>query len=147
MSEPVAGGLVPRGLLTGSALRVGLLGLAAAAAAVAMAGVPEVHVWSVVGVVLIGLVVGTASAPGTVLPLLFLLGLVAYRLMGHGTAPDAGLFLLVALMPAVHQLAGACSGIPLRARLGFTVLRPAALRWCGAVIPVEIGLAVLALVR
>ena len=65
MSEPVAGGLVPRGLLTGSALRVGLLALAAAAAAVAMAGVPEVHVWSVVGVVLIGLVVGRPRDPAT----------------------------------------------------------------------------------
>lgn len=138
---------VEPGPLSGLGLRLALLGLAGAAAAVAMAGVPDVGVWSVVGVVLLGLVIGTASAPGTVLPLLFLLGLVGYRLMGPGLTPDAGLIALVALMPAVHQLAGLCGGIPPRARLGFAVLRPAALRWCGAVLPVEVGLVVLLLLR
>jgi hypothetical protein len=121
--------------------------MATGAAAVAMAGVPDIGVWSVVGVVMIVLVIGTASAPGTVVPLLFLLGLLAYRLMAHGAVPDLGLVALVALMPAVHQLSGICSGIPPRARLHLDVLRPAAIRWCIAVLPVEAGLAVLALVR
>lgn len=135
------------GPLSGLGLRLALLALAMAAAAVAMAGVPDVRVWSVVGVALIGLVIGTASAPGTVLPLLFLLALVGYRLMGDGVAPDAGLFALVALMPAVHQLAGLCGAIPPQARFGLAVLRPAGLRWCVAVLPVEVGLVVLALLR
>jgi hypothetical protein len=124
-----------------------LLVLAALAAGVAIGGVPDVGVWSVVGVLLLGMMVGTAAAPGSVLPLLFLIGLVAYRLMAAGAVPDAGLFALVALMPAVHQLAGICSGIPPRARLGWPVLRPAAVRWCIAVIPVEVWLLVLALLR
>lgn len=135
------------GALTGLMLRGVLLLLGALACGVAMAGVPDVGVWSVVGVVLIGLLVGTAAAPGSAVPMLFLLGLVAYRLMGPGAVPDAGLFALVALMPAIHQLAGMCSGIPPRAKLRLDVLHPAALRWCIAVIPVEVGLLVLALLR
>jgi hypothetical protein len=138
---------VAQGRVTGLLLRLLLLALAAGAAAVAMAGVPDIGVWSVLGVMMIALVIGTASAPGTVVPLLFLLGLVAYRLMAHGAVPDLGLAALVALMLAVHQLSGICSGIPPRARLGLDVVRPAAIRWCVAVVPVELGLAVLALVR
>jgi hypothetical protein len=138
---------VTSGPISGFALRWGLAALATIAVTIAMAGVPDVGFWSVIGIVMVLLVVGTAFAPGTVIPLLFLLGLVAYRLMGDGSTVDMGLFALVALMPAIHLLAGVAGGIPLRARLHWTVLRPSAIRYCIAVIPVEIGLAALALVR
>ena len=110
-----------------------LLVLAALAAGVAIGGVPDVGVWSVVGVLLLGMMVGTAAAPGSVLPLLFLIGLVAYRLMGAGAVPDAGLFALVALMPAVHQLAGMSFGNPAAGEAGLAgaASRGGALVHCG----------------
>ena len=143
-----AGGGAPAAVgVPGWALRLALGLAAAAATAVAMAGLPEVGVTSVAGIVMVLLVLGTAAAPGSVVPLLMLIGLVIYRVLRHGPMLDGGLAALVLLMPLVHQLAGIAAAVPARSVCRWAALRPAAIRLSIAVVPVEIALLVVALAR
>jgi phosphate:Na+ symporter len=119
---------------------------AAGATAVAMAAVPDIGVLSVAGVAMMLLVIGTAFAPGSVVPLLLLIGLVIYRLLQTGPVLDVGLAVLVLLLPLIHQLAGIAGAIPPQSRCDWRVLRPAGLRYLMAVLPVEIVLLVAAVV-
>lgn len=130
----------------GWALRVGLGVAAAAATAVAMAGAPGVGVLSAAGIVMMVLVVGTALAPATVLPLLLLIGLVVYRLLAEGPVLDLGLAALVLLMPVIHQLAGLAGAIPTRSRCAWAVFRRPAVRFAVAILPVQMALLVVAVV-
>lgn len=139
-SRPAAAWRPP--IVAGWALRLVLGAAAAGAIAVAMADVPDIGIISVAGVVMMLLVLGTALAPGTVVPLLLLIGLVIYRLLAEGPALDVALAVLVLLMPLIHQLAGIAAAIPPRSRCDWHALRPAAVRYLLAVVPVEIALLV-----
>jgi hypothetical protein len=132
--------------IPGWGMRLVLGAAAAAATAVAMAAVPDVGVLSVAGIVMMLLVLGTAFAPGSVVPLLLLIGLVIYRLLHEGPVLDVGLAMLVLLMPLIHQLAGIAGAIPPHSRCDWRVLRPAGLRYLMAVVPVEIAVLVGAVV-
>ena len=134
----------PGGGTTGWVLRFGLAVVAAGAALIAMNGAPGSGVLSPAGIVMVALVAGTAFAPGTVLPLLLLIGLVVYRLLAPGPVLDPGLALLVLLVPLIHQLAGLAAAIPARSRCAWAVLRPPALRFAIAVVPVQLALLVVA---
>jgi hypothetical protein len=140
-----AGAAEPR-TLPGWGLRLALLAASAIAIGVAMAGTPDIGVVSLAGVVMMLLVVGTALAPGSVVPLLLLIGLVLYRLLSAGPALDLGLAALVLLMPLIHQLSGIAAAIPVRSRCEWRVLRPAAIRFACAVLPVEVALAAASLI-
>lgn len=140
-----AGSTVPSGI-PGWGLRLMLGAAASGATAVAMAAVPEIGVLSVAGVAMLLLVIGTAFAPGSVMPLLLLIGLVIYRLLETGPLLDVGLAVLVLLLPLIHQLAGIAGAIPPHSRCDWRVLRPAGLRYLMAVLPVEIALLVVAVV-
>lgn len=124
----------------GWGLRVALAVTAGAATAVAMAGRPDIGVASVAGIVMVLLVLGTAAAPGSVVPLLLLIGLVIYRVLTPGPVVDATLAALVLLMPLIHQLAGVAAAVPARSLCHWRALRPAALRYLIAVLPVEAAL-------
>jgi len=132
--------------IRGWALRLALGACAALAAAISMAEAPVVGVTSVAGFVLMLLVIGTAAAPGSVVPMLFLLAVVLYRLVPNGSLLDGGLVALAALVPIVHQLAGLAAAIPVRSLVSWRVLRPAALRLVIVVVPVELALLVYRLV-
>jgi hypothetical protein len=132
--------------IPGWGLRLVLGAVAAAATGVALAGVPDIGVLSVAGIVMMLLVIATGFSPGSVMPLLLLIGLVIYRLMQAGPVLDAGLAVLVALMPLIHQLAGIAGAIPPHSRCDWRVMRPAAGRYLVAVVPVEIALLVGAVV-
>jgi hypothetical protein len=128
--------------IRGWALRLVLGACAAIAAAISMTEAPVVGVTSVAGFVLMLLVIGTAAAPGSVEPMLFLLAVVLYRLVPHGSLLDGGLAALVALVPIIHQLAGLAAAIPVRSLVSWRVLMPAALRLVIVVVPVEVALLV-----
>lgn len=131
--------------IPGWALRVGVGVAAAAATTVAMTGAADVGVLSTAGIVMMGLTLGTALVPGTVIPLLLLIGLVVYRLLAAGPVLDLRLVLLVLLMPLISQLAGLAGAIPSRSRCAWTVFRRPALRFAAAVLPVQIALLVVAI--
>jgi hypothetical protein len=126
--------------IRGWALRLVLGACAALAAAVVMAQAPVVGVTSVAGFVLMLLVIGTAAAPGSVVPFLFLVAVVLYRLVPAGSLLDGGLAALVVLVPIVHQLAGLTAAIPVRSLVSWRALAPAALRLAVVVLPVECAL-------
>lgn len=130
----------------GWGLRVALLLAASAAATVAMLGAPQAGVTTVVGVVMLLLVVAVTFAPGGATTVVFLLGLVGYRVAADGPTIDGGLVALVLLLPLIHQLAAFGAAIPGRSRVRWGVLRPAAGRLILAVLPVEIALLVAALI-
>lgn len=130
----------------GWVLRLALGAAAAGATGVAMAGAPGVGVTSVAGILMMLLVLGTALAPGSVFPLLLLVGLVIYRVVADGPVLDVSLAVLVLLMPLIHQLAGIAAAIPGRSWCHWPALRPAAIRFVVAVLPVEIALLVGSLV-
>lgn len=130
-------GTMQIGPIGGWTLRVALLLAASFAVTVSAHGV--VGLWSLVGIVLAALVIGTAAAPGTLVPLLLLLAVVGLRLLSGGPRPDVALVALVALLPLIHQLCGIAAAVPGRARLSIAALRPAAGRYLVAVVPVEVA--------
>lgn len=137
MTTPATGASVP-----GWALRVAL-GVAGIAAALIVTRQADLDAAGGMGTILVLLAVGAAAAPGSVCPLLLLLGVIAVRL----AAPhpfDAALVALVILVPLVHQLAGLGATIPARSACRWRALAPAALRFAIAVIPVCLVAIVLA---
>lgn len=129
--------------VAGWVLRLALGAATVAAILVAMTGAPQIGGLSVVGVLLVAAAVGTVLVPGSVLPLVVLICLVLYRMAAVDPAPDGGLMALAALMALIHQLAGICAVVPARSACQWAALRPAAIRFSAAVLPVEIVLAVL----
>ncbi len=114
-------------------LRV-LLGLAVGGTlAIVMAGAVGVGMWSVAGVSMLAVGIGTVLVPGTVLPLLLLLGVVLYRLAASGPVLGASLAALLALVALIHHAAGLAAVIPLRSECEWAALRPALVRYAVAV--------------
>lgn len=114
-------------------LRV-VLGLAVGGAlAIALPGAAGVGVWSVAGVSMLAAGIGTVLAPGTVLPLLLLIGLVLYRFAAPGPVLGASLAVLMALIALIHQTAALAAVIPLRSECEWAALRPALVRYAVAV--------------
>lgn len=99
-------------------------------------------VTTLLGLLTLGLAVGAVAAPGSAVPTLWMICALGVRLLSP--APDLGLQLavLVAVLPAVHQLAGICAAVPPTAEVELRGLRPAAVRWLLAVLTVEVGLLV-----
>lgn len=133
--------------VAGRTLR-GVLALAVAGlVAGSLAGGAGTGVLTGVGVVMIGLAVVTIGAPGSPAATFLVITALGIHLMLDSATIDAGVVLLTILIPLVHQLSGICAVIPAVSRVSLAALRPAALRFAGAVGVVLIGLAVLALVR
>lgn len=121
-----------------------VLGVATVTAiVVAMIGAPMIGALSVVGVLLVAAALGTVLAPGSVLPLVVLICLVLYRVAAVDHGADVPLMVLAALMALIHQLAGICAVVPARSSCQWAALRPAAIRYLAAVVPVEIVIAVM----
>jgi hypothetical protein len=96
-------------------------------------------------VLLLGLLsVATAALPGTAAPTVLLVVAVLLRIRSGGTI-DGVLLAEVALIPLIHQLAGIAAAVPAASRVDRGSLRPAAVRYLLAVVPVEIALTVLLL--
>lgn len=128
-------------------LRAGLAAATASALAIVLIGASGVGVASPAGFAVIAAAVGTVAAPGTVLPLMFLIGVVLYRLATPGAAPDMSLAALIALVPLVHQLAAVCAVVPRRSRCEWMALRPATTRYLVSVVVAELILVVAVVAR
>lgn len=126
----------------------GLLALAVAGlVAAALAGGSGTGALTGIGVVMIGLAVVTVGAPGSPAATFLVIAAIGVHLMLDSADLDAGVVLLTILIPLVHQLSGICAVIPAVSRVSLAALRPAALRFAGAVGVVLIGVLVFALVR
>lgn len=125
----------------GWALRLVLGGAAVAASLIVMLAEPRIDAPGVLQVFLLLASIGTALAPGSVLPLAVMIGVVLFRLASHVPVLDGTLLALVALLPLVHQLAGMCAAVPARSDCLWRALRPAMVRYAMAVVPVEVAVA------
>lgn len=134
-----------RRTVPGWALRVAVALAALAAVLVVMLQAGDLQAAGAVGVLLALVGVGSALAPGSVCPLLLLIGLVTLRLAAS-TVFDVSLVVLIALLPLIHQLAGACATIPARSVCEVGALAPAARRYVVSVIPALIAAATVAVI-
>lgn len=133
--------------IAGRTLR-GVLALAVAGlVAVTLSGGAGAGVLTGLGVVMIGLAVLTVGAPGSPAATFLVIASIGVHLMLDSATIDVGVVLLTILIPLVHQLSGICAVIPAVSKVSPAALRPAVLRFTGAVGVVLIGLTVLALVR
>lgn len=133
---------VPSRTVPGWALRAALAAAGLAATGAVMVPAPAFDSSALVTVLLVAASAGAALAPGSVLPLLVMLGAIAVRAATPGPALDAGLAVLVVLLPLIHQLAGVCAPIPPRSACRWRALRPAAVRYAIAVMPVACAVAI-----
>ncbi|NNG36030.1 hypothetical protein [Nakamurella aerolata] len=91
--------------------------------------------------VLVATTVYTVAAPGGPAAALLLIGVMGVHLAFGGPVLDVRVALLAVLMLAVHQLAGICAAVPVRAQVTLQALRPVAIRFA-----IAAGAGVLALV-
>lgn len=151
MSTPHPAGAASPGTagreIAGRTLRSVLASAVAGLVVVALAGGAGTGVLTGVGVVMIGLAFVTVGAPGSPAATFLLIAAVGVHLMLDSADLDLGVVLLTILIPLVHQLSGICAVIPAVSRVSLVALRPAALRYAGAVGVVLVGLLVVALVR
>lgn len=136
--DPRSGASVP-----GWGLR-GLLGVAVLTGSVTtLLGAAAPGVTTLLGLLTVGLGLGVVLAPGSGVPTLWILCVLGVRLLAP--APSAGwqLALLVAALPAVHQLSGICAAVPAGAEVELRGLRPALARYLAAVLVVELGVLLL----
>ncbi|MEO7125195.1 MAG: hypothetical protein ABI382_06540 [Nakamurella sp.] len=122
----------------GWALRVSLGAATLAASVIVILSAPPIGAIALMEVLLVMAALGTALAPGSVLPLAVMIGVVAFRVASSGPVLDAALIALVALLPLIHQMAGVCAAIPARSTCYVSALRPAMIRYAIAVVPVEL---------
>jgi hypothetical protein len=119
----------------GWALRVAVGAACLTATLTAVVPAPPFGVSSVLGVLLVAASVGAALAPGSVLPLVVLIGAIVSRAATPGPVLDAGLAALLMLLPLIHQLAGVSATVPPRSACHWQALRPAAVRYSLSAIP------------
>lgn len=142
-----AGGPESLRSVPGWVLRLVLGAAAVAAALLVISSDSQARAPGVAQVLMVFAAAVAALAPGTVVPLAVMVGLVLFRLAAGGPILDGTLVVLVALLPLIHQLAGAAAAIPARSKCRWTALRPAMIRYAIAVLPVEIALVAVILVR
>lgn len=140
VSDTPAGGspaAAPPRTVAGWALRLALGAASLAASLAAMVPAPPFEAASLLGVLLVAASIGAALAPGSVMPLAVLVGVIVFRMATPGAVFDAPLLALIALAPLIHQLAGVCAPVPARSACSWRALRPAAIRYAITVMPVE----------
>lgn len=124
----------PRRCLPAWVLRGALLLAVTAACVITMVGAPDWEAGSFLGLLLLGLALGTVLAPGSVIPLAFLIVIVLGRLATREAAVvDMPLVALLVILPTIHQLAALAAAIPAAARISWAVLRPSLIRLAAAI--------------
>lgn len=118
-----------RSLSSGWALRISLAIACALLGVVTLTSGVGVGMWTLVGIAVVGLGVGTVLRPESIAPSLLLLIAMTMRLVAGEPVIDWRLVCLVVLLPTVQVLAGVAAAVPLRATIAPRVLRPALVRW------------------
>lgn len=127
--DPALRSAVPQRTLPGWGLR-GALGLASVLLVVlSVATGQDIGAVSMATAVLVAAGLYTIVVPGGPAAALLLIGVMGVHLVFAGPGLDVRLALLALLMLLVHQLAGICAAVPIRAQVSVDTVRPAAIRF------------------